>query len=219
MDSSHVALVALHLSADGFESFRCDQSMVLGINIGNLAKVLKLGDNNESIALQATPEGTHLKVIFENSKSGKTTQFNLNLITTDSERLAIPETEYSSVVSIYSAEFNKICRELYQLSETVMISTTPDYVQFSVEGEVGSGLVRLGPNDSEKKEDQTMLEVNENVNLQFALRYLNMFNKASSLSSFTRLCMRPDQPLVVQFKIENNMGDLKYFLAPKISDE
>jgi proliferating cell nuclear antigen len=45
-----------------------------------------------------------------------------------------------------------------------------------------------------------------------------MFNKASTLSSFTRLCLHQEQPLVVEFKIDN-LGVLKYFLAPKISDE
>lgn len=78
--------------------------------------------------------------------------------------------------------------------------------------------MRLGQNDSSNNEEQTTLEVSEGVEQQFALRYLNMFNKASSLSTFTRLCLHQEQPLVVEFKIEN-LGVLKYFLAPKISDE
>jgi proliferating cell nuclear antigen len=45
-----------------------------------------------------------------------------------------------------------------------------------------------------------------------------MFNKASTLSSYTRLCLHQEQPLVVEFKIEE-LGVLKYYLAPKISDE
>ena len=53
---------------------------------------------------------------------------------------------------------------------------------------------------------------------QFALNYLNMFNKAAGLSTFTKLCLHQDQPLVTQFEIES-LGVLKYYLAPKISDE
>ena len=58
-----------------------------------------------------------------------------------------------------------------------------------------------------------------------------MFNKAATISNFTRLCLHQEQPLVVEFKIDN-LGVLKYpftrslsskklnyFLAPKISDE
>ena len=78
--------------------------------------------------------------------------------------------------------------------------------------------MKLGANDGDRKEDQTTLQVNEAIEQQFALRYLTMFNKAATLSTFTRLCLHDEQPLVVEYKIEN-LGVLKYFLAPKISDE
>eukprot|EP00850_Spirogloea_muscicola_P002259 SM000008S22348 [mRNA] locus=s8:1171212:1172700:- [translate_table: standard] len=41
MDSSHVALVALLLRSDGFEHFRCDKNLSMGMNINNMAKMLK----------------------------------------------------------------------------------------------------------------------------------------------------------------------------------
>jgi proliferating cell nuclear antigen len=41
MDSSHVSLVALHLKADGFQHFRADRNISLGINLGSMAKILK----------------------------------------------------------------------------------------------------------------------------------------------------------------------------------
>lgn len=185
MDSSHVALVSLNLSMDGFEHYRADSNMVLGVSIANLAKVMKLADNSDSITLQADQEATHLKIIFENAKTERKTEFNLNLITIDSEHLAIPETEYQSVVTINSNEYSKICKELFSLSETVQVTTDPNCVTFSVEGEVGSGSVKLGHNEGE----QTILEVTEPVTQQFALRYLNMFNKAAAISNLTRLCL------------------------------
>ena len=33
MDNSHVALVSLKLTADQFESYRCDRNMPLGVNV------------------------------------------------------------------------------------------------------------------------------------------------------------------------------------------
>lgn len=53
MDTSHVALVSLNLSMEGFEEYRCDQPVVLGINIANMSKVMKLADPQDSITLQA----------------------------------------------------------------------------------------------------------------------------------------------------------------------
>jgi proliferating cell nuclear antigen len=41
------------------------------------------------------------------------------LITLDSEHLGIPETSYTSEITMNSNEFAKLCKELYSLSETV----------------------------------------------------------------------------------------------------
>ena len=140
------------------------------------------------------------------------------MITLDVEHLSIPETDYSSLITINSNEFSKICKELQSLSESLTITTAQDNVQLSVEGAAGSGFIKLTANDSDRKEDQTLIEVEEPVTQQFALNYLNLFNKASSLSTFTRLCLHQEQPLVTEFKIDG-LGVLKYYLAPKISDE
>jgi proliferating cell nuclear antigen len=218
MDTSHVALVSLNLSMEGFESYRCDQNIVLGININNLSKVMKLADPSDSITLSAEQDPSVLKIIFENPKTQRSTEFALNLITLDVEHLSIPDTEYSSLITINSNEFSKICKELQSLSESLTIVTNPEYVQLSVEGPAGSGFIKLSANDSDRKEDQTLIEVEESVTQQFALNYLNLFNKASSLSTFTRLCLHQEQPLVTEFKIDS-LGVLKYYLAPKISDE
>ena len=42
MDSSHVSLVALLLRADGFEHYRCDRGLSMGMNLANFAKMLKV---------------------------------------------------------------------------------------------------------------------------------------------------------------------------------
>lgn len=124
MDGSHVALVSLNLSMEGFEHYRCDSPMVLGINIGMLSKVMKLADPTDSITLMADENPTHLKLIFENTKVDRQTEFTLNLCNLEVEHLAIPETEYSSVICINASEFTKICKELYSLNETLTLTTS-----------------------------------------------------------------------------------------------
>ena len=45
MDSSHVALTALLLRAEGFSHYRCDRNVSLGLNLVNVSKVLKCAGN------------------------------------------------------------------------------------------------------------------------------------------------------------------------------
>lgn len=68
------------------------------------------------------------------------------------------------------------------VSETITIETSKESVRFSVQGEIGQGNITIKHNEGDKDE-KCILEVDEPVNLSFALRYLNLFNKAAALSS------------------------------------
>lgn len=59
--------------------------------------------------------------------------------------------------------------------------------------------------------------MDEPVSLSFASRYLNLFSRAGCLSTQVALNMSNETPLMVMFKIMNGMGDIKYYLAPKIT--
>jgi proliferating cell nuclear antigen len=96
MDSSHVALVQLKLDKSGFATFRVDKPVTLGLSIVNLAKVMRLVGNNDSITLrcETKDEPQFVSIICESAKQERTTEFTLNLISLDSESLGIPETAY-----------------------------------------------------------------------------------------------------------------------------
>ena len=66
MDSSHVALVTLNLSWEGFEEYRCDKQMTLGVSVQNLSKIMKCGGNDDTITLSAEDEPSALNIKFEN---------------------------------------------------------------------------------------------------------------------------------------------------------
>jgi proliferating cell nuclear antigen len=44
MDSSHVSLVALLLRADGFEHYRCDRPISMGMNLANMVRLQPRGE-------------------------------------------------------------------------------------------------------------------------------------------------------------------------------
>ena len=68
-----------------------------------------------------------------------------------------------------------------------------------------------------QEDDATIIEIEEPVSLTFALRYLNLFTKATPLSPTVTLSMSPDVPLVTEYKIAD-MGYVRYYLAPKIEE-
>jgi len=224
MDSSHVSLVALQLLADGFEHYRADRNMSLGINLGSLSKILKCAGNDDSITLRADDGNDHINFMFESKKQDRISNFNLKLIDIDSEHLGIPDTEYKTTVRMPSAEFQRIVRELQTIGDTVSISATKEGVKFAVAGDTGAGTIvcKQGSAADDKEEESVQIKMEEEVSLTFALRYLNSFAKATPLSSMVTLKLSPDVPLVVEYPITANdkdMGHIRFYLAPKIEEE
>ncbi len=147
------------------------------------------------------------------------TQTELKLMDIDNEQLGIPDTPYKCTVEMNSGEFQRIIRDLQVLGETCTISVTKEGIRFSVSGDLGTGnILTRADGDVEKDDQKVTIEMEEPVELNFALRYLNFFTKATALSSRVVISMSPDVPIVVEYPIEE-VGYVKYYLAPKIDED
>jgi len=180
--------------------------------------------------MKAKDSGDTMSFMFESPKQTRISHFDVKLMDIDSEHLGIPDTDYKCVVRMPSSEFKKICSEVGILGDTVQISASKEGVKFSVQGDIGTGSI-ICKQDSgvDEDSDSVAIKLDEKISLNFALRYLTMFAKASSLSKYVNLKLSPDVPLVVEYKIvkddsekkedEEAFGYLRFYLAPKIDDE
>lgn len=218
MDSSHVSLVSLNMRCEGFDTFRCDRNLSLGINLASMAKIIRCSGNDDIITIKSCDDADTVTFVFESPNNEKVSDYEIRLLDLDTEHLGIPETEYSCVVKMPSSEFQRICRDLSQIGESVIICCTKEGVKFSASGDLGTGNIKLAQNSSsDKEEEAVIIEMNQAVTLTFALRYLNYFTKATALSSQVTLSMSADVPLVVEYKVAD-MGYLRFYLAPKMED-
>jgi len=139
MDSSHVSLVSLELTESGFEGYRCDNDQCLGLQFSALNKILKCMTNKDALSIQARDDGDVISFIFESQDQKRYSNFELKLNDIDQEQLGIPDTDYATTIKMPSTEFQRICRDLAAIGDTVTISATKDGVKFSVNGDIGSG--------------------------------------------------------------------------------
>jgi len=260
MDSSHVSLVSMQLTESGFENYRCDSDQCLGIQFSALSKILKCMTPKDSLSIQAQSDGDVVNFIFESMDQKRYSNFELKLNDIDQEQLGIPETEYDTIIEMPSADFQRICRDLAAIGDTVTISATKQGVKFSVNGDIGSGdmtikgmmtnnnngssssKIKKDPDETQMEEDEdedmgaphgnvdddmdgdndnaVKINLTDSVQQTFSLRYLNNFTKATGLSDKVILRMGTDVPLEVEYKIgDENFGNLRYYLAPKIDDD
>uniref|UniRef100_A0A2I3RBN0 DNA sliding clamp PCNA n=1 Tax=Pan troglodytes TaxID=9598 RepID=A0A2I3RBN0_PANTR len=194
MDSSHVSLVQFTLPSEGFDTYCCDCNLAMGVNLTIMSKILKCAGNEDIVTLRIEDNVNTLVLVFEASNQEKVSDYEIKLMDLDVEQLGIAEQEYHYVVKMLSGEFASILETLEMENKLSQTSTV------------------------NKEEEAVTVEMNEPVQLTFALRYLNFLTKATPLSSMVTLNMSADIHLVVDYKIAD-MGHLKYYLAPKIEDE
>merc|ERR1719454_238010 len=208
------------LRADGFGPWRCDHHCQLGINLQSLNKVLKCMGSRDEVSVKYKEGGDEGEFIFKSPEEDRVSHFSLKLMDIDSEHLGIPETDYKTKVKISASEFQRFCRDLMVIGDTLTISCNKDNVQFRVNGEIGKGdmTLRSNPGSSDDDDDATIIDCQEPVEQTFAMRYLNFFTKATSLSKTVCLSMSPEVPLMVEYAIDD-VGYVRYYLAPKIEEE
>jgi proliferating cell nuclear antigen len=77
MDSSHVSLVSLLLRADGFDQFRADKNVSLGINLGAMSKILKCANNDDTLVIKSEDKGDHVSFVFESASNFPVYRLNI----------------------------------------------------------------------------------------------------------------------------------------------
>jgi proliferating cell nuclear antigen len=182
-----------------------------------LARILKCAGNDDRITLRAEEDGNVIQLTFEAPNNAQSSEFELNMMEIETEHLTIPATEYKCSVEMSSNEFQRIMRDMGTLGgDTITVAVSKEGVRFSVKGEVGTGSILRKPNVVEgKPAESTIIEVDEPVELAFAVRYLNQFTKATPLSETVKLNLSEQVPLLVQYRVED-MGSISYYLAPKV---
>ena len=83
------------------------------------------------------------RLVLTEQEEDRVGEYEMKLMDIDQEHLGIPDTQYDATITMSSAEFQRICRDLAALGESVKIEASKEGVRFSSEGEVGQGSVLL----------------------------------------------------------------------------
>lgn len=71
MDNSHVSLVSLTLRSDGFDKYRCDRNLSMGMNLTSMAKILKCSNNDDIMTMKAQDNADTVTFMFESQNQEK----------------------------------------------------------------------------------------------------------------------------------------------------
>lgn len=97
-----------------------------------------------------------------------------------------------------SGEFQRICRDLSNIGESVNITVVKGGVDFSAKGDIGNAKIHVTESSNvDNEKDAVTVEVNEPVNLTFALRWAT-FYKFLTLTACSATSTSSRRPLLCQ---------------------
>lgn len=214
MDTSHIVLVHLKLDANNFEYYQCSKKMSIGVNMLNFHKLIKTINSNDTLSfIIDSQDVNHLIVKIENSEKNSKTIYKLNLLDIDSQAISIDPVEFNSVITLPSIDFQKIIRDMNNLSDFVEIRNINKQLYFSCKGDFCNQETIISDSTVENKCKVQSKTHDEIIQGFFHLKYMTMFTKCTNLCNTVELYLKNDYPIIVKYEVAS-LGNLKLCLAP-----
>lgn len=222
VDPNKCCIVHLKLVEENFELYHCVCEFNIGVNMKNLFLLLKTVGNNDVITFSVTKScDTRLNITIENKDKNMKDTSKLKLLDFNFDRYEVPDIKFDSVVKIPSNDFQKICKDLSNIGESVRVVTRQNQFIMYVDGDIGEKEIVLedtneGEEDSiELKSNRIQIKqiTNKTISQMFALKYLLSFIKSSNLCSILEIVIIEDKPLILIYSA-GSLGSLKFLLSP-----
>ena len=222
LDNTHVVMIHLKLDAKRFEEFYCDSPTSIGINLANFQKLLKTVNTSDTLTLFLEhSDRNRLGIRVENDEKHTRTEFKLNLLDLDSSNFDIPPLNFNSCIMLPSAYFQKIIRDMANISEKVELKNVGKQFSLTCSGDFCSQETILQDTDQgagmgEDTVSDVMADDTIITQGLFSLRYLVLFTKCSALCQTVQLYMKSDFPLIVNYNLA--LGSMYLCLSPLCED-
>ena len=218
MDGSHVSIYELNLLSSWFDEYNVDEAVVIGVNSGILFKILNARGSGQNINMDITGDNFEIELTSsEENKENFNKYFKVPMIDNEEEMMEIPESDYQLSISMSSKKFKSVIDQLSGFGDTVDVIYDDDKIYLKSEsieeGEMKIEIILDDLDGCEVEEDLSM-------HSSFATRYMHMFTQFLKISKNIHLSFHNELPLkVIYYLDEENKNYLRFYLAPKISDD
>lgn len=215
LEGSKVCIVYMFLYASRMEIFRCDKEECVSLSMDQLSLVTSMCGHSDQMALyQHKAEPNYINVLIEAQDNSMRSRFKLRLKAMDVYNIDLDCTEYLSIVTMPSAFFSTLCRRCSKLHDELIIESLNDCLKIGVEGPWAEGFVEIDQtNDCKFK-----MVSDEYYRAKFALRYLLLFTKATSLSNTVEMYIAADYPLCLKYMV-SDLGELQLCQSAVVDDD
>ena len=151
-----------------------------------------------------------MDITIQNDAKKSVTKFQLKLLDINEDQIELPEIEMSVVTTMQSVDFQRICRDMNNISSEVRIIRENKQFTIQCDGDFANQQTVIDCSDDTCE--------NNKVSGVYSLKYLNIFTKATGMCSAVQILQEQENRfLVLKYNVAN-LGELKFYLATKADD-
>jgi proliferating cell nuclear antigen len=209
MDSQHIVMAHLKLDAGKFEYYHCPARLCIGVDMLNMYKLIKTINSNDTLTLYIDADDVnHLCIKIENVDKNRRTVYKLDLLDLPHKDIFAEPTDFTEVVTLPCADFQKICRDMHNLADTIEIKSIRGQLIFSCHGDFCSQETVICDNEVDAAASSDIFQG------VFSLKHLVLFTKCTNLCPTMELYLKNDYPLIIKYDV-SSLGCIRLVLAGK----
>jgi len=186
----------------------------IGINLVEFNKIIKTLSHDDKITFKIESiDEQKLVIIITNTLNCRVSKHVIDSITTNIAKITPKNIEKEAVLSMPSSDFQKVCRDVSNLSDKINIMCIEKKINFSCDSSTGKHKFIYGETDTGRKFLKHCKKIIQN---KYKLRYLSKIIKCSNLSKQVKLSMIDGYPMEIEYQV-NKLGTIKFWINPDFS--
>lgn len=214
MDASHIVLCFFKIDKSNFSRYECPKSFVIACSFVQLLLILSCSEVDDSISFLYEDTADTLEILLGSY------EFNFKLMDINSDKLYVPETVPYCKIKMPSKTFKKIITNIDKFGNNVTISCTKNNITFETDDSGTKTTLSINPSEEDDSGENPISSYTfkKNVKHSYSIKRMVDFTKPCSFFDEVVICMIQDQPILVEFNIEDS-SVIRYYLAPKMPEE
>lgn len=200
IDRSHICFFECNISKELFDEYNLDEYLLLYVDVFELVKILKRGNNEDSLVFKADMEV--IKVIFKNKNNRTFSLTQLDISNEDMREL--PNLQYSVTFECDFDTIKNTLKDADLYSDILAIICEDDLLIFNCEG----------VNGNYENKCPLSIRTDEVYSAKYSINWLfKIFNTKLNSNNF-KINMGTDYPMLVEMDLDN--VKMNYLLAPRL---
>ncbi len=209
MDPSHVAMLDMAFPVEAFDVFEVDEDRELGVNIEDLAKVLRRAGKNDQLELEA--DNDRFYIVFRSSRSYR--RFGLPLLDITAESLPEPDLEFNARISLSPDAFRDIVKDVELVGDIVRLYADEDVFKAMSSSELGDVEIQVSRFEGEGLIEMDVKEAPQEAS--YTLDYFTDLLAGARVADNVVVEFSSEMPVKVTYQLPQG-ARFSFLVAPRV---